>query len=289
MASAREKVKAAIEITRPVNSLMVSLAIILSLGIASRWSFQGFTPIDLMAVVVAGYCLSSVAMITNDIIDLEIDRINAPHRPLPAGKVSTVEATILSIFLAALGFLAAISVDLITTAFYLGGLALSLLYNTLLKRTGLPGNIVVAALVSAPFMYASLEAGGLGGPMSVFSTMVFLAVLGREVAKGVPDVEGDKAAGVRTVAVVFGKKTAAAVASALYLASAALGYIPLIYGYVDPLIYTPFILLLTLLVLREALLIVKRPTRENVLAHKNRVLGYMLIGLIAFALGTLGI
>ncbi|BAA79070.1 probable (S)-2,3-Di-O-farnesylgeranylglyceryl synthase [Aeropyrum pernix K1] len=281
--------KAAIEITRPVNSLMVSLAIILSLGIASRWSFQGFTPIDLMAVVVAGYCLSSVAMITNDIIDLEIDRINAPHRPLPAGKVSTVEATILSIFLAALGFLAAISVDLITTAFYLGGLALSLLYNTLLKRTGLPGNIVVAALVSAPFMYASLEAGGLGGPMSVFSTMVFLAVLGREVAKGVPDVEGDKAAGVRTVAVVFGKKTAAAVASALYLASAALGYIPLIYGYVDPLIYTPFILLLTLLVLREALLIVKRPTRENVLAHKNRVLGYMLIGLIAFALGTLGI
>ncbi|WP_131160536.1 geranylgeranylglycerol-phosphate geranylgeranyltransferase [Aeropyrum pernix] len=289
MASAREKVKAAIEITRPVNSLMVSLAIILSLGIASRWSFQGFTPIDLVTVVVAGYCLSSVAMITNDIIDLEIDRINAPHRPLPAGKVSTVEATILSIFLAALGFLAAISVDLITTAFYLGGLALSLLYNTLLKRTGLPGNIVVAALVSAPFMYASLEAGGLGGPMSVFSTMVFLAVLGREVAKGVPDVEGDKAAGVRTVAVVFGKKTAAAVASALYLASAALGYIPLIYGYVDPLIYTPFMLLLTLLVVREALLIVKRPTRENVLAHKNRVLGYMLIGLVAFALGTLGI
>ncbi|GBF09585.1 probable (S)-2,3-Di-O-farnesylgeranylglyceryl synthase [Aeropyrum pernix] len=268
---------------------MVSLAIILSLGIASRWSFQGFTPIDLVTVVVAGYCLSSVAMITNDIIDLEIDRINAPHRPLPAGKVSTVEATILSIFLAALGFLAAISVDLITTAFYLGGLALSLLYNTLLKRTGLPGNIVVAALVSAPFMYASLEAGGLGGPMSVFSTMVFLAVLGREVAKGVPDVEGDKAAGVRTVAVVFGKKTAAAVASALYLASAALGYIPLIYGYVDPLIYTPFMLLLTLLVVREALLIVKRPTRENVLAHKNRVLGYMLIGLVAFALGTLGI
>ncbi|BAN89595.1 geranylgeranylglycerol-phosphate geranylgeranyltransferase [Aeropyrum camini] len=280
---------AAVEITRPVNSLMVSFAIVLALGIASRWSFEGLTPLELVAVSVAGYCLSSVAMITNDLIDLEIDKVNAPNRPLPAGRISRSEAALLSVLLAATGLILAAYVDFITLAFYLAGLILSLMYNRFLKRTGLPGNIVVAALVSAPFIYASLEAGGVKGPMLVFSAMVFLAVLGREVAKGVPDVEGDRAAGVKTVAVSLGERAAVVIASILYLASSALGYIPLVYGLVNPLLYTPLIALLTILVVREVILIVRNPSRDNVLAHKNRVLGYMLLGLVAFALGTLGI
>lgn len=91
------------------------------------------------------------------------------------------------------------------------------------------------------------------------------------------------------MAVSLGERAAVVIASILYLASSALGYIPLVYGLVNPLLYTPLIALLTILVVREVILIVRNPSRDNVLAHKNRVLGYMLLGLVAFALGTLGI
>ena len=41
------------------------------------------------------FTISAAALILNDYFDLETDRINAPHRPLPAGLVTTREVVIL--------------------------------------------------------------------------------------------------------------------------------------------------------------------------------------------------
>ncbi len=281
-----DKALAVIEMTRPPNSLMVALAVVISLGIASGWRFEGLTIAELTLVLVASYSASAVAMIVNDIIDLESDRINSPHRPLPSGRLSLREARAAATILAIAGLAASTLVDMITTAFYIGVVAFATAYNARLKKLGIIGNIVVAALVATPFVYGWAVYGRGLNVSLVFAAMVFTAVLGREVVKGIPDVEGDRAAGVKTVAVLFGERAAAVVASLLYITSIVLSAVPLALRQVNLYTYVPLVTILVIAMLVEIALLWRNPTREFVLSHKRRVLGYMLLGLVAIALST---
>ena len=49
------------------------------------------------------FCISATGLILNDLFDREIDRVNAPHRPLPSGMVSPRDVVLLSIVVALLG------------------------------------------------------------------------------------------------------------------------------------------------------------------------------------------
>ena len=69
---------------RPLNIFMIS-----AMTVAGIWfgnPDEGLVSYLLALFVVIAY--SSIAMIHNDVIDLEIDRINAPHRAIAAGRVS---------------------------------------------------------------------------------------------------------------------------------------------------------------------------------------------------------
>ena len=55
-----------------------------------------------VAAIVANAYIE-IAMVHNDIIDLEIDTINAPERPLPSGRVSMREAKIFLVVLFVIG------------------------------------------------------------------------------------------------------------------------------------------------------------------------------------------
>jgi geranylgeranylglycerol-phosphate geranylgeranyltransferase len=52
------------------------------------------------------FTISAAALIINDYFDLETDRINAPHRPLPSGLVTPRDVVILFGVVSALGFVA---------------------------------------------------------------------------------------------------------------------------------------------------------------------------------------
>src|SRR3972149_6554245 len=62
-------------------AICVVLGEILALG--------GFpTARELSLGFACGFFMSATALILNDYFDLEVDRINAPERPLPSGQVS---------------------------------------------------------------------------------------------------------------------------------------------------------------------------------------------------------
>jgi len=160
-----------------------------------------------------------------------------------------------------------------------------MLYSAWGKRTGFPGNLMVSACISLPFIFGGLITGSMY-PSLYFSLMAFLSNTGREVTKGIVDVEGDRGAGVNTVAVSKGPRTASVVASAFYVAATVSSLVPYALRLVSAW-YLPFVAVTDLGLLHSAYSLIMKPTRENSRAVKSRVLYLMLVGLVGFAAGSL--
>ncbi len=148
------------------------------------------------------------AQVTNDLADVEVDRLGKPHRPLAAGTVGVR---------AARGVAAGAAAVALAGGALLGpgflGVAAALLvlswgYSRWWKGTVLLGNAVVAALTSTPVVVGAAAGGGIGRPALAAQLLVLLFMAGFELVKTGLDHDGDLAAGVRTVATVAGPRTA---------------------------------------------------------------------------------
>lgn len=289
-----------VELGRPVNAVMGVLALFLGVSVVSGRP-PTFIPLDQVSVMVlAGLLIAYSVMAVNDIVDLDVDRVNAPWRPLASGLLP-LEPTLrlsIAITLLALGLTLYIEPSPLTTLAALWFLGLAHFYNFRGKRLLVVGNIIVAFLTAFPLLYGALVASYyLGGDWglddylrsAVFWAMVFLAVLGREVAKGIADVEGDRRAGVKTIATVYGVRVAGMTTLAIYLTSIALSLVPAILGVVNVTPYLAVIIPVDILAFLEGLRLASNPTRDNALAHKRRVLILMLISMIGLYMGSHGV
>jgi geranylgeranylglycerol-phosphate geranylgeranyltransferase len=183
------------------------------------------------------FCVSATALILNDWFDVETDRVNAPHRPLPSGEVSPRDALALSFIVAAVGLAASAALGVVAFIAALVIWIVGVLYNWRFKRAGLAGNLMVALSVGMTFVFGGIS---VGQPWSVyawwFGAIAFLMDLGEEIAADAMDVEGDKLIGSSSLAIVHGREFAlrvsALVFGTLVLVSVApfvLGSVALIY------------------------------------------------------------
>ena len=270
-----------ISIVRLPNCIMIGLAVVIGEAIA----LGGLPP---LASSLSGFLTASLmmagTMILNDIYDLSTDRVNNPTRPLVSEKIRLSEARILSVLFSAVSIVFAIVLGLYTTLIALLALYLMVYYNTRGKRTGLLGNMVVSFNVALPFFYGGVAVNNLRPLLFVFSTLAFLANLGREVAKGIPDAVGDKETGVRTIAVMHGPRTAAKISAALFVSAVVLSFTPLFLGTIS-LLYFPGVALADVgFIYSSARLLLSQDPRM-VKTVKTQVLFWMLLGLVGFLLG----
>ena len=271
---------------RPVNCTMVGFAIIVGVGIGGEASLFG-QPLELLLAFLTGFALTGSAMAINDYYDREIDAINEPRRPIPSGAVKPDEALVASILLSAVGLAASWGTGAENLAIAVLAWLTMVVYSTVGKRTGLPGNLMVSACIALPFIYGGVMVGGKAiGTSLLFSSIAFLACLGREVTKGIVDVEGDRASGVRTVAVSRGVKAAALLSALFYVSAVAVSILPLYFGLVS-LWYVPFVAVTDLGLAYLSFSLVREPSRENSRSVKNRVLPLMMSGLLGFLAGGL--
>jgi len=281
LASSRgSKASGFFEIARIPNCIMMGLAVIIgefmSLG----------TAVSIYSVVVGflvGFFLVAGSMAMNDILDTETDRINSPKRPIPSGRVSKTEATAFATITLALGLSLAFALSVVNLVIAVLAVSLMLYYNRFGKKTGLPGNAVVSANLAIPFIFGG-AIGGISNTLYIFALLAFLAGMGREVIKGMADIEGDSKRVVRTLAVSKGLGTAAKTGALFFVAAVLLSVIPIAFGMVSWL-YTPFVLVCDLGFLYSAYSIVRDPSPGNALRSKNQALVWMLLGLIAFIAG----
>jgi len=178
------------------------------------------------------FFISATSLILNDYFDYETDRINAPQRPLPAGLVTKADVVALSIFVTLLGFTAGylISPEALTVIVLVW--ATGFLYNWRFKKAGLFGNLLVSFSVSMTFIFGGIVVDRpLEKVVWSFAIMVFLSNLGEEIAADAMDVEGDRQAGSRSLAVRFGSEHALRISRAIFLLMIISSCLPFIVGW----------------------------------------------------------
>ena len=153
----------------------------------------------------------------NDLMDIDIDRINRPLRPLPAGRLSPNAARRQSLLLALAGGALAFWLSPWHGLIALAVAALLAFYSISLKNSLLWGNVLVAFVGAIAFPYGALAAGGLGRSW-IPALFAFLFHLGREIVKDIEDVAGDQIRGERTLPLAWGRAQAGVLAALVYLA-----------------------------------------------------------------------
>lgn len=127
---------------------------------------------DLVLGFLSIFCISATALILNDYFDFEIDKINAPERPLPAGLVSRKEVVVWW-----------------------------------------------------------------------FGLLAMLFDLGEEIAADAMDVEGDKLAGSRSLAIMIGPRNALMVSAAVFSAVIVISVLPFFFRWLDMIYLLPMALM----------------------------------------------
>ncbi len=178
---------------------------------------------DVVLAVAAAAVLNAASNGLNQICDLENDRINKPHRPLPLGKMTLGAAWgfVGVTYLAALAMVAAVNRE--TFAIYSVAAAATVAYSAppvRLKRHPVGSNLIIA-LVRGEL----LKVAGWAAVATVLKSIepwfigfiYFAFLLGATTTKDFADIEGDRAARCITLPVKYGAAWSARVISPAFL------------------------------------------------------------------------
>jgi len=270
------------ELTRPLNTLITGLTVVIG-GLIAGKATQ-IAPAPLIGAAIAAALVAAGANAMNDAYDAVIDMINRPDRPIPSGEVSRILAAFCGFVLTATGIFAGWRMSLSLGLVPLGVGILLWLYNSRLKRTPLTGNIVVAICGGLAFIYGGMAVGRVREAL-IPAGFAFLIHLGREIVKDVEDLPGDHAAGARTLPITAGRKTALAMASGVLILLALttpLPYLAGIYGQVY-LLLVASLTALPLLVIAYLLLRNPETKRLNRISFALKMI--MLTGLASLYAG----
>jgi len=271
-----------LRLIRPLNCLMMGFAVIVGASLVSPLNFT----INLLLGFVTSFSLTAASMAINDYYDREIDAINEPNRPIPRGDVSPKESLIFAVALTIIGLIAAFETNMPSLLVAVIALIISISYITKGKGTGLPGNFLVSATVVIPFIYGGLTVGQIETSALLFVAIAFLSNTGREVTKGIVDVEGDRSHKIRTIAVTYGERTAAAAATVFSLLAVSLSPLPWLWALVSDW-FLPPVILTDIGMLVSSIMLLRNYSRKNAKRIKNLSLVWFTTGLLAFILGKM--
>lgn len=164
----------------------------------------------------------------NQIYDIEGDRLNRKNLPLPLGLVSMKMAWIMTISSAVLALGVAFSLGIVTGVLTLFGLILGVLYSHPkwnLKSKPVPA-ILFNGLGHGSLVYLiGWSSVNLLRWESLYRMLPYaFAYGGVYLITTIPDIEGDRFVGKRTLAVVWGERRTQIIAFALIVLSTVAGY-----------------------------------------------------------------
>jgi len=280
------KLSGYLRLMRPINCLMMGFAVIVGAVLASSTFLEG-PSLTIIYGFVTGFTLTAASMTINDYYDREIDAINEPNRPIPSGLIKSEEALAFAFILTLIGFVAAYLTNFLCFMTAISSWTVSVAYAAAGKRTGLLGNFLVSVCVAIPFIYGNLAvANTIEVNILIFVSMAFLSNTGREITKGIVDVQGDRARSIKTLAVRYGERKAAVGASLFYFSAVLLSPIPWLLNLVS-LWFIPLVAITDLGLTASSFMLIKDCSRENARKIKKIILLCLIVGLLAFAIGAI--
>ena len=202
--------RALLELIRPFTLLAPAVGFLSGAVIAGGWKL----PVSSFVGALAAVVLNGASNIINQCFDLEIDRMNKPYRPLPAGSMSVPVAGLLGGLCYALALILAYMAHPRLLAVFGVAAALTVFYSApplRLKRHALSSSLALGFARGCLLMV-----GGWGSvaplwyPAPWFVGLIFgLYIFGASNTKDFADAKGDRAFGIQTLPVLYGPRQAA--------------------------------------------------------------------------------
>ena len=269
---------------------MVGFAVVVGIAAASPGAILS-VPIRVIAFgFLTGFSISSFSMITNDVYDYEVDKVNQPDRAIASGRISLQRAKALSIPFLAIGLVSSALLGMFNFAIAAVFALIGWYYNYRAKKLGLGGNSLVALSLAIPYIFGSVAVGNYSVNLSYLLALTsFLAGMGREVLKGICDVEGDKIRKVKTVAASRGVKVASVVSASFFVLAIASSALPILFGILGKAlyIYLPLILVPDILFGYLAFKTRNISKTSEALRLKSYALIGMMLGLLVYLVAGL--
>lgn len=175
-------------------------------------------------LVLATVLIAAAGYIINDYFDVYIDRVNKPERVIIGKHIDGRMAILLHWILNIAAIIAGFMVSFSTASFGLGLIfpvtAIVLwLYSAKYKRRLITGNLIVSLLSALVvlivwffeyFTFIDIVDGvpviskSISWVVWLYAAFAFFVTLVREIVKDIEDMEGDAAAGCKTIPVVYG-------------------------------------------------------------------------------------
>lgn len=215
-----------IALIRPVNFLITAASIYVSCLLA------GGMQSHFLAMIFAslgGAFIGGGGMVINDFFDIEIDKINKPHRPLASGAIGKFDAIMFYAGMTGAGLI--MSAYATKTAFIIAFAAVPVifLYSQRFKSKPLIGNLIVGGLTGLAFIFGGAAVGNIKQAVMP-AVFAFLINVGREIVKDMEDVEGDSQHGAMTYPVIHGMKKSAVIATCFLVAVVVSTIVPFVSG-----------------------------------------------------------
>jgi 4-hydroxybenzoate polyprenyltransferase len=188
----------------PGPSLLVTVVLVAIAGLAEHRVPDTTRILQLIgAMLPVQLCIGVI----NDVVDLPADALTKPHKPLVRGVISRSTATWVGVVLGAVGLAVATTINPATLLFDTLALAAGLAYDLGLRRTPLSWVPWWAGMAVLPLEgYASV--GSIPTQLLVLVPLTGLVAIGLHFANALPDIDGDRRAGRRSLPVLAGERIA---------------------------------------------------------------------------------
>ncbi|MDW7733721.1 MAG: UbiA family prenyltransferase [Methanolobus sp.] len=234
MYAINKKIKGLIQLARVELPFSAGVCVVMG-QILALGSFASFyeTALGFLSV----FFISASILVLNDYFDIETDRINAPHRPIPSNAVTPTEALAFSLCLMFSGLILSYLISFTALLFVIILSVIGFLYNRKYKKSGLPGNIMVSLSVGMTFIYGGVSVGlPFNNIVWFFGVIAALIDLGEEIAADAMDIQGDLLIDSNSLAIRYGKGIALRISSFIFLLVILLTSVPFIMNWL-PLVY----------------------------------------------------
>lgn len=287
MLTSRRYLRGLLDLLRIEHGLMYGFGVVIGVYVSDPF-FSDLWKILLGYLTAVFLQASTFAM--NDYFDYEVDLANArTDRPLVRGDISRKTAMVLAIALMPPGFVAAYLISHLAFVFAVTVSVFACFYNFKLKELGFAGNIYIAFTMAAPFLFGSIiSSDWITEKSLLLASMAFLTGVGREIMKGIEDVEGDALRNVRSLARTMGEKRAAVIAAVFYLLAVSISPIPLVClpEFMFDLKYALPVAITDILLIHVSLRLVRDYRKESIRVYRKTTLMAMVFGLIGFFAGA---
>lgn len=192
--------------SRIQRGMVFTSTTLVSLLLVSNFHPQLIHIVTLPAITL---CVTSSIYLMNDIVDIKVDKINHPTRPLVSGQVKRSEAIVLVTILSLAALAMSLIVNQLTLALTASYLIVGILYS--IPKISLKDRFIVKTITIAigGFLTSMIGSSSIGvfDERTIISAASFMMLIFvTSPINDLADYVGDKSNGRKTIPIVIGQK-----------------------------------------------------------------------------------